>query len=235
MENYRYIATTREGFVQQLAVAYVRHGYFFFVTGRVPDGKDPCRTDDKLMSRYGIRGTKDSRYKRKRRGLANLQYIRFGRDWVMLATKGEHDWFQQERGNIRDVRRVPLVACGYSITLALGGNKLNRDKTPGVIGPERDGKNRVRIQISKAAFRDLKAEFLTHARIRSIDWYRMRFYHAGYEPYAPVRKQLLNLLRMVNQERAAAGLEKIKPDCIRYQRKIVKPFEELQSGEGMAA
>lgn len=124
----------------------------------------------------------------------------------MLATKGEHEWFQHERGNIRDVRRVPLVAAGYSITMARGGNKLDGDKAPGVIGPERDGKNRVRIQISKSAFRELKAEFLLRARTRSVDWYRMRFYHVGYEPYAPVRKQLLTLLRMVNQERTAGLL-----------------------------
>jgi hypothetical protein len=228
MNKYRYIATSREGFVQQIAVSYVRHGYVFFVKGRVPDGKAPAKTDEKLMSLYGIRATKDSRYKRKKRGLANLQYIRFGREWVMLGTKGEHEWYRKERANIRDLRRVPLVVCGYSITLAQGGNKLSREKTPGVDGPERDSKKRVRVQISKAAFRELKRELLCHAGTRSEDWYRMRFYHVGFEPYAPIRKQLLEVLRQVNKRRGAYGKSKISPDCIRYHRRPVKPFDERE-------
>jgi hypothetical protein len=235
MEKYKYIATTREGFVQQIAVGYVRHGYVFFVNGKVPNGKDPSKTDQKLLERYGIRTTKDSRYRRKQRGEANLQYIRFNRDWVMLATKGKHEWHHLERANIRDVRRVPLVVCGYSITLADGGNILNRKKSPGVQGPERDIKKRVRVQISKASFRELKAEFLTHARSRSEDWYRMRFYHIGFEPYAPVRKQLLELLRLVNKVRGTHGVRKIAPDCIRYHRKPVKPFEVPESGKESSA
>ena len=225
MNEYRYIATSKEGFVQQIAVAYVRHGYVFFVKGRVPKGKAPEKTDEKLLNLYGIRASKDSRYKRKKKGLANLQYIRFGNEWVMLGTKGEHEWYERERVNIRDVRRVPLVVCGYSITIANGGNKLNRDKTPGVVGPERDPKRRVRVQISKAAFRELKQELLSHAGNRSEEWYRMRFYHAGFEPYAPIRQQLLELLRQVNKRRGAHGASKISPDCIRYHRKPVKPFE----------
>jgi hypothetical protein len=228
MGGYRHIATSREGFVQQIAVGYVRHGYAFFVKGRVPRGKDPLDVDEKLMSLYGIRRTKDSRYKRKKMGLANLQYIRFERDWVMLATSGQHEWYQTERANIRDVRRVPLVVCGYSITLADGGNRLNRDKTPGVLGPEKDTKKRVRIQISKARYRELKAELLLHARNRSEEWYRMRFYHVGFEPYAPIRQQLLELLRLVNKARGTHGLKKIAPDCIRYHRKPVKVFEQVE-------
>ena len=226
MKNeYQYLATSREGFVQQLAVGYVRNGYVFFVKGQVPLGKNPEATDRKLMERYGIQMDSGKRYRRKAKGLANLQYIRFGRDWVMLATKGEHEWFRLERANIRDVRRVPLTVLSYSITLTRGGNVLNRDKSPGVAGPERDQKQRVRVQISKASFRQLRADMLSRARTRSPDWYRMRFYHVGFEPYAPIRKQLLELLRLVNKARACHGLEKLKPDCIRYHRKPVKPFQ----------
>ena len=34
--TYKWNATTPEGFIQQLAVAYVARKYFFYVTGRVP-------------------------------------------------------------------------------------------------------------------------------------------------------------------------------------------------------
>jgi len=55
---YRCVATSVAGFVQQLAVAYVAHGYWFYVTGRVPEGKDPADVDRKLIARYeiGFRG-----------------------------------------------------------------------------------------------------------------------------------------------------------------------------------
>ena len=33
---YRCVATSAVGFLQQLAVAYVANGYWFYVTGRVP-------------------------------------------------------------------------------------------------------------------------------------------------------------------------------------------------------
>ena len=40
--------TSVEGFVQQLAVAYVQHGYRFYVTGQIPEDKDPEQVDRKL-------------------------------------------------------------------------------------------------------------------------------------------------------------------------------------------
>src|SRR5262245_15327111 len=75
----RYAAATLEGFIQQLAVAYVKNGYYFYVTGRVPDGKDPVAIDRKLIDRYGAGISKWARARRKRAGLANIQYLRFER------------------------------------------------------------------------------------------------------------------------------------------------------------
>ena len=37
---YRCIASSPEGLVQQVAVSYLRHGYWWYVTGRIPEGKD---------------------------------------------------------------------------------------------------------------------------------------------------------------------------------------------------
>ena len=61
----------------------------------------------------------------------------------------------------------------------------------------------------------------------SVEEFGRRFYTLPFEPYAPVRQQFLNLLRRVNRKRAEARLEKIPPTVIRYQRKIVKPFEAV--------
>src|SRR5262249_30215594 len=52
--RYHCEATSIPGFVQQLAVCYLRHGYYFYVSGCIPAGKDPCDVDRKLIERYGI-------------------------------------------------------------------------------------------------------------------------------------------------------------------------------------
>ncbi len=46
-----------------------------------------------------------------------------------------------------------------------------------------------------------------------------------YEPYAPVRQQLLTLLRLVNRLRQSVGREAISPKVLRLRRRIVRPFE----------
>src|SRR3954451_392996 len=72
--NYRYEATTVSGFIQQLAVSYLANGYFFYVMGHIPEGKDPCATDKRIIDKYGIAVSKFIRYRRKENGRANLQY-----------------------------------------------------------------------------------------------------------------------------------------------------------------
>ena len=101
---YRCEATTVGGFVQQLAVAYVQHGYWFYVTGQVPERKCPLAVDAKLLDRYDIAISKWARARRKRTGGANVQYIRYGRSFVLIATRGEHRFFEDEP-TFRDIRR----------------------------------------------------------------------------------------------------------------------------------
>jgi hypothetical protein len=43
--------------------------------------------------------------------------------------------------------------------------------------------------------------------------------------HAPVRKQLLGLLRRVNARRKEVGLAVLGPEVLRYRRRIVRPFE----------
>ncbi len=52
--EYRYLTTSLEGFVQQLACNILPHGYWFYVRGSIPDGKDPLSIDAKLLDRYGL-------------------------------------------------------------------------------------------------------------------------------------------------------------------------------------
>jgi len=225
--EFSYIATTRRGFVQQIVSGWVRNGYYFYVQGRVPEGKDPEAVDEKLITRYEITASKGKRYGRKQRGLANIAYLRHERNWIMLATRGEHRWFEEEAANIRNCRRgQPIKVYGYSISYVRGGYVLGRDKAVPEGPPERDKKYRVRVQISREAFRELKAELVGNARKRREEWFAGQFWNLPYEPYAPVRQQLLELLRQINARRKAAGMSKLSPEIIRYRQERVKVFDE---------
>src|SRR5512147_1512330 len=104
--DYRAEAASLEGFIQQLAVGYLARGYWFYVGGPIPDGKDPRAVDAKLIDRYGVAISKFERARRKVRGLANVQYLRYGQRFVLVATPGEHRFFREESGDPRLPRRA---------------------------------------------------------------------------------------------------------------------------------
>jgi hypothetical protein len=219
--EYRFEAGSVEGFVQLLAANYLPHGYWFYVTGSVPLGKDPRAVDGKLLMKYGVAVSRQARARRKQAGLANVHYLRHGRFWVLLATHGEHRFFSEEGERVRDVRRLPIQFEGYSLSVKRGHflKKASPDE-PAVP----DTKLRVRVQIARDRYQTMKAYYLDLATHRSTDWFRNEFWRVPFEPYAPVRRQMLNLLRLVNDARKAAGYELIPTDVLRYRRRIVKPF-----------
>ncbi len=221
---YRHEATSTEGFVQLLASNYLPHGYWFYVTGIVPEGKDPRRIDEKILSRYRIDLSRQQRARRKLQGLANLHYLRYQHEFVILATHGQHSFFAAEAKSVKDIRRHPLHFQGYSITVRRGGF-LKKDDADSPATP--DGRYRTRVTIGREAFRDLASGILDAATHRNPESLRWMFWNQPFEPYAPVRKQMLRLLRAVNKKRSAMGYEKLSPDCIRYRRRIVKPFEPV--------
>lgn len=52
-----------------------------------------------------------------------------------------------------------------------------------------------------------------------------------FEPYAPIRRQLLAVLRAVNRERQRAGFELVPRSCFRFVRRVCRPFEPATSIE----
>ena len=93
--EYRCVATSVAGFVQQLSSCYLPHGYWFYVSGEIPEHKDPRGVDAKLVTKYGISISRQSRARRKRVGLANVHYLRYERTFVLLATHGHHPFFDE--------------------------------------------------------------------------------------------------------------------------------------------
>jgi len=201
--QYRCEAKSVAGFVQQVAVSYVANGYFFYVAGRVPEDKAPEAVDAKIIEKYDIAISKWARARRKQAGIANLQYIRYDRFFLILATHGVHRIFEEEEKVLRDVRRVPIRFAGYSISFR-GGHSHVR------LAPEEYG--------------IVKSYLVGLAACRSIQHLVDEFRPLDFEPYAPVRRQLLNVLRAVNRKRIGAGYETISSSILRLRRRIQRPF-----------
>ncbi|MEX2309833.1 MAG: hypothetical protein WD738_19840 [Pirellulales bacterium] len=222
--RYRWNATTLEGFVQQLAVGYIARGYFFYVTGLVPERMSTAEHDERLLVKFDIAHSKWSRYRRKLRAghcgrqVASVQYLRYRDFWVLVATAGEHCFFQEHQKpqakpwliepQYRDVREVPITFGGYSVSW----------------------RDRVSVRISPQAYRELKAHFLRLAATESKDSLEREFCRAPFEPYGGVTRQMFAILRAVNRVRRTAGLPLVPRGCIRVRRRVVKPFADTGNG-----
>lgn len=200
---YRYEARTIEGFVQQLAVQYVTKGYWFYVTGIVPKDKDPRRIDQKLLAKYEVDISKWARSRRKAAGLANVHYLRHRRFFVLLATHGNHQFFDEEGARVKDCRRVPIKFGSYAISFR-GGH--------------------AHVRIERETEKDLKAHFEQIALRESTEWLERALQTIPFEPYAPVRRQVWTMFKRVNEIRHKAGLERVDKSCLRFKRRIYRPF-----------
>jgi hypothetical protein len=201
---YRWEATTLGGSIQQLAVCYVRNRYHFYVMGCVREGKDPRTIDEKIITKYHINISKAERHRRKLAWNANLQYLRFGRTYLILATHGLGRFFEDEGKAIKDVRRVSIKLGDYAVNFA--GDK-------------------VRVRIEEEQFKNIKAYFTDVAVKRPSSELAEQFWTLPYEPYAPVRFQLFEILRLVNRLRKASGLGSVPQTAIRKKRRSYRPFD----------
>lgn len=213
--GYQCVAVSVEGFVQQIACAYLRHGYWFYVSGCVPEWKEPAQVDEKLVHRYEIGISESTRRRRKKLGKANLQYLRFDRVFIILATAGSHYFRENESGAIRDIRRVPIKFHGYSISYRPGGRTRSG---------EVDTRWHAHVEIERERYKELRDTLLDLAVHRSVKSLVLAFYQLPFEPYAPIRRQMLNLLRAVNRKRKAAGFALLPKEVLPLRRRIVKPF-----------
>ena len=211
--KYRCVTTSVEGFIQQLAVAYITHGYWFYVTGEIPDDKNPAAIDVKLVERYGIAISKWARCRRKKQGFANMQYLRHKRFFVLLATKGQHVFFERERESLRDVRRVPIRIEGYSIGCRKG----------------RDGRWHASVRIDALSFAELIAQFADISLRKSNQALVDSTRELRYARYAPVTRQIISLIRRTNRIRRAGGLSEISDEDVHQRRKSISPFGEASS------
>jgi len=207
---YRHVAASERAFVQQLAVGYVNHGYWYYVTGCIPEHKDVLKTDAKIIEKYDLAISRWARARRKKEGLANVHYLRHERFFVIIATRGLHGFFTEESNCIRDIRREPIHFAGYSISYSRGV----------------DRKWHASVRIHPVEYNELKSYLVDMATCRSVNNMCDELARVPCEPYAPVRLQLLNILRAINRARQKAGFKPVPISALRLRRQIVRPFEK---------
>lgn len=212
--SYQYVATSVAGFVQQLTVQYIRHGYFFYVAGHVPPGRLPEDIDAKLIAQYDVAKSRWQRARRKAKGGGNVHYLRYASFWVLVANAGEHLFFKREASVIRDVRREPIAFAGYSIGYRRSVN----------------GTYHASVRIHQNEYRWLKSYMCDLAKRATVKEMAEEFRRLRFEPYAPVVRQLFAVLRAVNRTRQTAGLRPLHNDVIQTNRQVVRPFEPRPDG-----
>ena len=283
--HYLCETTSMEGLIQQVALSYLRHGYWWYVTGIVPVRKEPTEIDHNILSKYSIR--KDWRFiaHNKSRGLANLQYIRHGRFYIIMATKGFHEFKDREAKRIRDARQCPILIPrfapaptetsstksrkkgsnkksrkpptfdGYAVSYRRGGylKKTPEEKVAyrqamelwkqqtlqgkRLSKPSRgtpDLKWHSCVEIERNTRLRLHAYFMEIANRRTAENLAYEFANTGFLPYAPVKRQLVRIIKDVNKARAVAGCTEQIPYrvVLGLKRQQISPFggnERLRS------
>ena len=177
-----YQAQTLGSFLRRVAIDYVRYGYVRYALREIPPEKDPTLIDCKLVALYGVTRCRVTRMRRRKQGLANVQYVRFGHSFVLLATEGHHPIFE----NLRtfDIRSAPLYFRGYSIGVKQG-------KPCVMVAPNEWSK--VQHRFSQIALH--QKESVEH-KLNSLPYYH----------FPGVIRQKLTLVTAINKRRKQAGL-----------------------------
>ena len=223
----RHIASSIEGVVQLIAASYLRHGYYWYITGQIPANKSPTSVDTKLVNKYQIDVSDWERNRRKKAGLANAQYLRCERWFVLLVTEGHHPLKQPtdqggEGDRLKDFRRHPLMVGGYSISYRRDGVSKKGQDTP-------NPQYRAHVRLDPKTYRVLKSYFASLAVHRTAVALAKELSDLPFIRYAPVRRQLLNVARMVNKRRKPHNYEPIPYARIGLRRTIVKAYSENEN------
>ncbi len=218
---YLYRAASMEGAIQLIAASYLRHGFYWFVTGRIPEGKAAESIDSKLIEKYQIDVSEWERRRRKKAGLANAHYLRCGNWFIIMASDGHHKIKLPasqggEKESLKDARRHSIRLGDYSISYRRAG-------------VQEAGRTADRfcahVRIEGKTYVQLKAFFESLAPHRTAEALASEFRKLPYARYAPIRRQILILARMVNKMRQPHGFEPVPYSKLGLRRKPVKVYE----------
>lgn len=117
---------------------------------------------------------------------------------------------------------MPIKFHSYSISYRQGGRTRSG---------ERDARWHAHVEIERERFKEIRDHLLDLAKQHSAQRLVLEFYHLPFEPYAPVRRQMLKLLRAVNEARKQAGFDLVPKNVLPLRRRIVRPFQTRNNGD----
>ena len=126
--------------------------------------------------------------------------------------------------DLRKQEHPPLRMGPYAL-------KLRRDSTP-----EGRASRRLRasVRLCDRVYLELKSELLDVATHRSAEALAARIFRLPYQPYAPVYRQILAIVKAVNVRRNMAGGGEVPLSCVRFRRVLPKHFVQLDE-DGIGA
>lgn len=210
--NYKVEARDVGTFLGQV-VRYVSSGHYFYIRCVIPDRKDPRAVDAKLIGLYDIARNNWQRKRRYLRDRAGVHYLRCGRLFVVMLTKGRHDAFYRDHANqVCDIRRTALKAFGYSIRYTYS---------------QTEHRQRVFVRLDRKTYRELKSHMLsicTWECFRDRERMEREFSRLELEFSSPVYQQVYSVLKAVNRARRRRGFEPIGHQCITHWVTVSKVF-----------
>lgn len=203
-------------------VNLLNQGYNFFQTGEIGKRVSPSRfseIDRRIVEKYETNISRWERSRRRNAGIATFRYLRLdgGRWWALLATPGRCAVFESEA--FRSVHRNAIYCPeGYTVS---------KRKSPV------DHRYRVSTAISREEYLRLKAQLISDAkRVRDAGCLEEEFRRAmQWNAYARIRRQYLNVLRAVNRERHASGLEALPYGVLPLAKRPVKVYADVLNFE----
>ena len=196
--SYQYEVHTLGQFLRRIAIDYVRFGYVRYALREIPEGKDPQLIDRKIIDIYGITTCRMTRTRKRKQGLTNIVYTRFGHSFVLLAEeKGNHPVF--DRINNYDIRTAPFHFCDYSIGIT-------------------QGKSCVRVSNrmwKKVEYRFRKIGLHQREKVEE------KLTQLPYYGFPGVVRQKLNLVAEINQRRKRAGLPRVNLSLKTKEHQII--------------
>ena len=105
-------ADTLGEFLWKVAL-YMRYGYLRYAVRTIPEGKEFTKVDENIQRDFSVSRNRMERMRRRKKGLANVVFVRFNHTVIRLATDGTHELF--DKIDALDFRQNPLHFSGYSI------------------------------------------------------------------------------------------------------------------------
>lgn len=187
-------------FIRKIAFDYLRHGYKKYALRTIPPGKDLETIDQKIIQNYQVSFCRSTRFRRAKKGLGNVIYLRYGNRFVLTASDGLNEAF--ERIHYLNFHDQPLLIDGYTIG-------VKRNKPCVMIQPRRWATIRNNV-LAVALHNQAKVESL----LRTISPFS----------FPEIVRQKRKLLDEVNRKRHRAGLPRVTVD-LRFTKKHKKQIE----------